>query len=277
MIEYEAIRRFYDANRPAARERDADFTRGTVESSTGIIRFRNRAEARHLDRVLTVPRGAEVLDLGGGSGRFAAYFAARARHVTLVDLAPSLVATARQTLAQAGHHNVSCLEGSLLDPPIDSQRKYDVVHVGNVLVYINDEDLPRARDVIERHTAAGGAFVLREPVDPHGPSVDERPGGYRALYRQPEIYAELFAPSFRLRYQRVTISHLVPPGQSTASVVGNLRTSSWKRALVDHVLPLLAYVDRPLLELEETVRASRFAGLLGDPGVVQHFYIFERR
>jgi hypothetical protein len=35
-------------------------------------------------------------------------------------------------------------------------------------------------------------------------------------------------------------------------------------------------VDYELLGLEEWVRDSPLRGLLGDPGVVQHFYIFAR-
>jgi SAM-dependent methyltransferase len=276
VIEYEQIRRFYDANH--AGEDDADeFARGTVETSTPVVKFRNRAEARHLARVLDVGKQADVLDLGGGSGRWSAWFAARCRHVTMVDLAPSLVAAAARNMQRRGLGNVTCLEGSILTPPLPQARRFDVVHIGGVLVYVNDADLPRVRAVVEAHTTAGATLVLREPVDPAGPSTDERPGGYRALFRRPERYAALFAPSFDLVYERVTVSHFVPAGKNTGAFVADLHASRWRRALVARVLPLAGYVDYHLLGLEQRLRRSRWKALLGDPGVVQHFFVFKRR
>jgi hypothetical protein len=60
------------------------------------------------------------------------------------------------------------------------------------------------------------------------------------------------------------------------SVVSSLKGAAWRRWLVDHALPLVGYVDHALLGLEERLRASALRGLLGDPGVVQHFYVFQR-
>jgi hypothetical protein len=58
--------------------------------------------------------------------------------------------------------------------------------------------------------------------------------------------------------------------------VTGMHSAAWKRRLVEHVLPAVGYIDYALLELEERMRASAANVLLGDAGVVQHFYVFTR-
>jgi SAM-dependent methyltransferase len=275
MIDYERIRSFYDQHR-AEQADDPEFLRGTIEGSVGVARFRNRAEARHLARVFDVRSGSEVLDLGGGTGRWSVFFAERGARVTLVELAESLAAGAARNAARR-RLDIRCLAGSILDPPLAAEQRFDVVHIGNVLVYINDADLPRVRDVVRAHAKHASRLVLREPVDPHGPSEQHSGDDYHALFRRPSTYVELFAPDWRLVYERTTVSHLVPRGHDTHTVVAGLKSSAWRRRLVDALLPAVGYVDYALLDLEEWIRASPLSGLLGDPGIVQRFYVFKRR
>ncbi|HEX4351315.1 MAG TPA: methyltransferase domain-containing protein, partial [Polyangiales bacterium] len=242
----------------------------------GVARFRNRAEARHLARVFDVRAGQSALDLGGGTGRWAVFFAERGAQVTMVELAASLTQGARRNAEQRGLA-IDCRVGSILQPPLMAAERFDIVHIGNVLVYVNDGDLARVRAVVRAHARDGARLVVREPVDPHGPSEQHSGPDYRALFRRPETYVDLFAPDWRLIYQRTTVSHWVPRGRDTHAVVASLKSSKLRRQLVDRVLPWLGYVDYGLLGLEERVRGSRLAPMLGDPGVVQRFYIFERR
>jgi 2-polyprenyl-3-methyl-5-hydroxy-6-metoxy-1,4-benzoquinol methylase len=276
MIDYERIRDFYERHR-ADQADDPDFLRSTVDEALGVVRFRTRAEARHLDRVLAIEPGDRVLDLGAGTGRWAVYFAEKGAHVTAIEIAPSLADVARRNADRRGV-TLDYRVGSLLDPPLAAHERFDLVHLGGVLVYINDADLGRVRDVVVAHTQPSATLLLREPVDPHGPSEQERGPDYRALFRKPEAYVEAFTPAFRLLYERTTVSHLLPRGYDTQGVVNTLgKSAAWKRWLVDHVLPSLAFADYALLGLEERWRASALAGLLGDPGVLQHFYVFTRQ
>ena len=273
MIDYDRIRDFYDQHR-RDQGSDPDFMRGTIEVSTGVARFRNRAEARHLQRVLRIEAGQRVLDLGAGTGRWSFFFAERGARVTSVELAPSLADDARSQAAARGVQ-LDCRVGTILDPPLAPTEHFDIVHIGNVLVYIADADLEQVGIVMRAHTRPGSLLVLREPVDPCGPS-QQREQGYSAIFRRPERYRGLFAPDFRLLYERTSVSHLIPRGQSTRSVVQSMRAPSWRTPLVEHVLPWVGHIDYHLLGLEERLRASSLSGLLGDPGVVQRFYIFAR-
>ena len=63
--------------------------------------------ARELARTLEIlteqlTPGARVLDLGGGPGRYAIELARRGHFVTLADLSPTLLETARQKVSEAG-------------------------------------------------------------------------------------------------------------------------------------------------------------------------------
>lgn len=61
--------------------------------------------------------GDTVLDIGCGPGRVACRFAARARHVTGIDITPAMIARARQLQEERGLRNVSWHEGDALHLP----------------------------------------------------------------------------------------------------------------------------------------------------------------
>nr|CUV53334.1 Protein-L-isoaspartate O-methyltransferase [Ralstonia solanacearum] len=69
-----------------------------------------RVEARVLQE-LAVRKHEDVLEVGAGSGYMAALLAHRGRHVTTVDIAPELVAFARDNLARNGVTNVDVVQG----------------------------------------------------------------------------------------------------------------------------------------------------------------------
>ena len=60
-------------------------------------------------QALELPPGGRLLDLGGGTGANIAYLGERRRlleRITVVDLCPSLLETARRRIAEQGWHNV---------------------------------------------------------------------------------------------------------------------------------------------------------------------------
>ena len=83
-----------------------------------------KLEARVLQS-LRLTADESVLEIGTGSGYFAALLASRAREVTSVEIDPSLAATARARLAQHGFHNVRCEVGDGARGYYD--QTYDVI------------------------------------------------------------------------------------------------------------------------------------------------------
>jgi ubiquinone/menaquinone biosynthesis C-methylase UbiE len=73
--------------------------------------------------------GADVLDVGCGTGSLALLLAAQGHRVTGVDLSPNMVAHARRKLAG---QQASVLLGDATDPPV-ADRRFDVVLARHLL------------------------------------------------------------------------------------------------------------------------------------------------
>jgi SAM-dependent methyltransferase len=272
----DGIRRYFE-RRAAAVSDDSAFLSSTIERDAFVANFRTAAEQRHLARVVKLEPTMDVLDLGGGSGRYALFFARRCRRVLLVDVAEPLLARARQRAERTGVTNLEARQDSILS--FETPERFHLVFVGGVLNYLEDEQLPAVAACLARLTAPGGSVVLREPVSPAGRTVyvDREDSDYRSTFRAPHEYATLLGAGFRLVYQRKTVSHLIPRALGRDAVAGadRVRRSGALRALARVWLPVQARFDYHLLSLEERLRAGAAGRLLADPGIVQHFYVFE--
>lgn len=127
--------------------------------------------------------GGLVLELGAGSGRATAFLARSARRVVAFDLAPEMVAVARQRLAEAS--NVSLLVADMREAPL-RDRFGLVVAVDDPFVHLTeDEDRQRAFATAARRLIPEGRFILdmawfpperREQAESPGGLVMERSG-----------------------------------------------------------------------------------------------------
>jgi SAM-dependent methyltransferase len=80
--------------------------------------------------------GADVLDVGCGTGSLTLLLAEHGHHVTGVDLSPGMVAFARRKLVAAGRQ-VPILVGDAADPPV-GDRRFDVVLARHLLWALPD-------------------------------------------------------------------------------------------------------------------------------------------
>ena len=109
--------------------------------------------------VLPEGRCLRILDAGGGSGKFAALFAERGHHVTVLDLSPGMLEQARARFAQRGLLAHGAFEvGSILSLPF-ADGAFDLVFCeGDPVSYCAS----RYREAITElcRVAAPGAFVV---------------------------------------------------------------------------------------------------------------------
>jgi malonyl-CoA O-methyltransferase len=128
----------YDAQRNTTRDLDAEVVR----------------------RAPLAVEGADVLELGCGTGKNTAWLAGRARTLLALDFSAGMLARARQRLADAGMRHVALVRHDVRDPWPLRDGAVDVV-VGN-LVLEHVDDLAPVYAEAARVLRPGGRLLLCE-------------------------------------------------------------------------------------------------------------------
>lgn len=121
-----------------------------------------RVEARVLQE-LAVKKHENVLLIGAGSGYLAALFAARAQHVTAVDIDPAIAKLAEDNLRNNGVTNaeVALGDGSRGWP---AKAPYDVICVAGGLPVVPQEMLEQLKTGGRLSAFVGGRPVMKAQV-----------------------------------------------------------------------------------------------------------------
>jgi protein-L-isoaspartate(D-aspartate) O-methyltransferase len=109
----------------AAEHRELAFADLEIPLGDGQAMWQPKLEARVLQE-LEIKPVESALEVGTGSGYFAALLAHSAKQVTSVELRPALAARARQALEGEGLRNVTVLEGDSARAPL-GEASYDVI------------------------------------------------------------------------------------------------------------------------------------------------------
>jgi SAM-dependent methyltransferase len=162
--------------------------------SYGMPAFYNKAihHSQHLALApwLQVPRGAKVLDVGCGVGRWSRRLAAHGAQVTGIDLSPTMISEARRRAALQGvAQQCRFLVQDLA--VLDAGERFDYVLSVTVLQHILS---PRAlRAAVQRmaaHLAEGGTMIVLEAAPSRAAGRCDSPI-FRARPR--DDYLRLFA------------------------------------------------------------------------------------
>ncbi|MDR2488587.1 MAG: class I SAM-dependent methyltransferase [Desulfovibrio sp.] len=168
-------------------------------SDDGIAEKRNANEAA-LVRALLGGRGLlRVLDLGCGAGRWVANLEGRILSYAGVDFTEQYIRAAGN--AYADRKEVTFHHRPVTDlPRAVAERRYDLVIVNGLCVYLNDEDVEIVLDYAGALLAEGGLLYFRESVATIGERLTlkeffsrELQTEYNAVYRTPEEYELMFA------------------------------------------------------------------------------------
>jgi SAM-dependent methyltransferase len=162
--------------------------------SYGMPEFYNRVidfcQSRALQPWLEVERGARVLDVGCGVGRWSRRLASRGAMVTGIDLSPTMVAEARRRAAGEGVLGLCEFHAQDL-AELDAGAEFDLVLGVTVLQHIlNPVSLESAMRRMTHHLAPGGRMVLLEAA-PARPATHCDTSIFRA--RRRSEYLDLFA------------------------------------------------------------------------------------
>jgi 2-polyprenyl-3-methyl-5-hydroxy-6-metoxy-1,4-benzoquinol methylase len=124
-------------------------------------RLRLRRELGSLLRKSGTARLGRVLSLGCGDGQFELMLAARAAHVTALDISPEAIALARRKATDAGVANVEFRCQPLSE--LSWNETYDAVVCLAFLHHVPGGELPVLLRRVHDHLVPGGFFYAEDP------------------------------------------------------------------------------------------------------------------
>jgi 2-polyprenyl-3-methyl-5-hydroxy-6-metoxy-1,4-benzoquinol methylase len=199
------VAKFWDQARKAAEShQQTGYLQDEWPAALGANRLRGEWNqvARWLEQY-DVPRGA-CLDVGCGSGVWLQRLAPLFERAEGIDLSSEMVRSAQLHLEHCGVGNVTVTCQSALE--LSEDRCYDLIFVGGVLMYLNDDVVAGMLAKLRRMLTPRGLLILRESTcfpdpwyrdtpllpglfaDPHRASAR---APYFAIYRTPETYRTL--------------------------------------------------------------------------------------
>ncbi|NWF81103.1 MAG: class I SAM-dependent methyltransferase [Chloroflexi bacterium] len=127
--------------------------------ATPLGQWADQVETEAIMRMLALPAGAEILDLGVGTGRFALMAAQRGWRVTGIDSSAAMLAVAQARCAAHAAQSIDLVRGQAIALPFTAAR-FDAVLGLTALCFI--PDLSAALREARRVLRPAGRLVLGE-------------------------------------------------------------------------------------------------------------------
>lgn len=197
-INHEKIRDFFE------KRFDKDHPLSSVmlrNSEDHIAERRNQNEKVLLDRLLSdVKKPLSILDIGCGMGRWATNLLDRIAVYDGVDFTSSYVTASNEMFKDYPHIRFYQGLASEIDQLPLQLAHYDLIIVAGLLIYMNDNDVVKLMNIIDKLLAKEGLLYIRESISVMDQRLtlkdfhsDELNADYNAIYRTTEDYEEIFA------------------------------------------------------------------------------------
>jgi len=184
-LDYEIVSRYWSTAAPSIL---GPYMMDGFGFPAGAGRFRFRAECRIVNHLIHgVNRGGCALDLGSGIGFWTEYFARRFSRVVAVEASRPLYEVLEERCAP--YLNVKMIHGDVM--LFQPEDQYDVVFLGGMLMYLNEEDVISLLGKLNSFLRSGGIILCRETTVRQGTTT--RQGDYQAVYRSVADYERIFA------------------------------------------------------------------------------------
>lgn len=136
-------------------------------------------------------KGARILDLGAGIGRFTKDFASLASFVAAVDLNQAFLEENRRK--NKGLKNIKFILSDVMDLSFE-ERSFDLIFASGIFLYLEDTELESLAKKLYDWLENGGHLFFRESLSP----FDYPHQSTHAILRPFSYYQELFSSSFKL-------------------------------------------------------------------------------
>ena len=234
----------------------------------GAGQFRFRGESGIVERLIQGTNSdGIVLDLGSGIGSWTGFFRQRFAKVVAVEASKSLYEALETKCARWS--NVETIHGDVMS--FEPKDRYDLVFLGGLLMYLNEEDVVSLLRRIIPFLAPNAVVLCRETTVREGTVTRE--GEYQAVYRSVENYARIFeSRGFSVVQTEMNAPYVLMQ-------MGCESVKQW-RAIAPSLLHLTPVAGRVIyygLRLSDPW-ITRFCGALGIsfPELTNHFFVLQR-
>jgi len=126
--------------------------------------YRHKVGIEHLFRMVKCNQSMTVLDLGCGIGRFSIEFAKRCKSVLAIDYSPTFIEYAKKAARDAGISNITFLCQPITEYSYLRNLHFDIIHLGGVLMYMNDESIEDLLNQLKYHLRREGLLIKRDTI-----------------------------------------------------------------------------------------------------------------
>jgi len=126
--------------------------------------YRHKVGTEHLFRMVKCDQSMTVLDLGCGIGRYSIEFAKRCKSVLAIDYSPTFVEYAKKAARDEGIGNITFLCQSITEHSYLKNLQFDIIHLGGVLMYMNDESIEDLLKQLKNHLRREGLLIKRDTI-----------------------------------------------------------------------------------------------------------------
>lgn len=279
-LDYKEVEKFWD-NR--SNFSDIQQNAAMTLQSPIFADYRNLTEKRHLFRLISLNENMTVLDIGCGNGRWSIDFAKSCSYVLGIDISENLLNIAQNRSEKEGINNVDYVRSSAVD--FCSDQKFDIIHIGGVLIYLNDEDVQKVLRNCFKMLKDNGTLILRESISLRDKYLlnefsSKKDIKYSAIYRLPQEYIRWAESSgFSLLYNKDTYPVVIPcficRRISKIGIKRILNTPHFKRLLWGSLI-FQAYLDPLLLKID--ILTSIYHRKKKQMGItnLQQYFIFSK-
>lgn len=189
-IDPEAVRDFFEER--ARKIEELGSVRAIIyqDKHPDLAERRDAAEKSRIAPLLRLDGSQRILDVGCGTGRWAAEVAGACRAYHGVDASAGLIEFAREQFFAQSHCRFTVLSATAVSlTALAEPEPFDRILCAGLLVYLNDDELALAFDAFGSVAAPECLILLREPMgirqrltlqDHYSEELEQR---YNAIYR----------------------------------------------------------------------------------------------
>lgn len=214
-IDVDATRRFFDERIQRKLPHRYNYVI-YQDSNPELALERDRFEKSKIGPLLKINGQSKVLDIGCGVGRWGDEIVPQLTdgEYTGIDFSKELIQIARDHLRDSGkcqfYHGSFQEAGKILEAA--GHTEFDVVLINGVLMYINDTDINKCLESVDRFVHKGSRIYIKESVgadkrltlnDFYSKELNSQ---YNAIYRSLDEYNKLFDKAYLNRGYRMVRS-----------------------------------------------------------------------